>query len=77
MPHAGQLDGIWFANGFCGHGLAIGSYLGYEIGQVMAGKRKDSLIMNLNYPRYFFASLDKLFLPPVSLWFRFLDWRAS
>ncbi len=77
LPHAGQLDGIWFANGFCGHGLAIGSYLGYEIGQVMAGKRKDSLIMNLNYPRYFFASLDKLFLPPVSLWFRFLDWRAS
>ncbi len=77
LPHAGQLDGIWFANGFCGHGLANGSYLGYEIGQVMAGKRKDSLIMDLNYPRYFFASLDKLFIPPVSLWFRFLDWRAS
>ncbi len=77
LLHAGRLDGIWYANGFCGHGLANGSYLGYEIGQVMAGKRKESLIMELNYPRYFFASLDKLFIPPVSLWFRFMDWREN
>jgi glycine/D-amino acid oxidase-like deaminating enzyme len=74
LPHAGQIDGIWFANGYCGHGLANGSYLGYEIGQVMAGKRKDSLVMDLDFPRYFFANLDKLFIPPVSLWFRFMDW---
>ena len=77
LPHAGRMDGIWFANGYCGHGLANGSYLGHEIGQVMAGKRKESLIMELNYPRYFFASLDKLFIPPVSLWFRFMDWREN
>ena len=77
LPHAGQLDGVWFANGFCGHGLANGSLLGSEIGQVMAGPRANSLIMELNFPRYFFASLDKLFLPPVSLWFRFQDWRGS
>ena len=77
LPHAGRLDGIWYANGYCGHGLANGSYLGYELGQVMAGKRQKSLIMEVNYPRYFFASLDKLFIPPVSMWFRFIDWRES
>jgi len=77
MPHAGQVDGIWYANGFCGHGLANGSYLGYEIGQVMAGKRQSSLIMELETPRYFFASLDRLFIAPVSLWFRFMDWREN
>jgi glycine/D-amino acid oxidase-like deaminating enzyme len=77
LPHAGQMEGIWFANGYCGHGLANGSYLGYEIGQVMAGVRKDSLVMALDFPRYFFASLDSLFIPPVSLWFRFKDWREN
>jgi glycine/D-amino acid oxidase-like deaminating enzyme len=77
MPHAGQLDGIWYANGFCGHGLANGSFLGYEMGQVMAGERESSLIMDLETPRYFFASLDKLFIPPVSLWFRYMDWREN
>ncbi|MGW8226268.1 MAG: NAD(P)/FAD-dependent oxidoreductase, partial [Anaerolineales bacterium] len=77
MPHAGQVDGIWYANGFCGHGLANGSYLGYEIGQVMAGKRQSSLIMELETPRYFFASLDRLFIAPVSLWFRLMDWREN
>jgi len=74
MPHAGHLEGVWFANGYCGHGLAIGSYLGYEIGQVMAGKRESSPVMGINHPRYFFSSLDKLFLPPVSLWYKLMDW---
>ena len=77
LPHAGQVNGIWFANGYCGHGLANGSYLGYEMGQVIAGVRESSLVMELDYPRYFFASLDKLFVPPVSLWFRFMDWRDT
>jgi glycine/D-amino acid oxidase-like deaminating enzyme len=77
LPHAGCLDGVWFANGYSGHGVANGSYLGYEMGQIIAGKRKESLVMQLDYPRYFFASLDKLFIPPVSLWFRFLDWRDT
>lgn len=77
MPHAGCLEGIWFANGYCGHGLANGSYLGYEIGQVMAGRSQSSLIMEIDTPRYFFAHLDKWFIPPVSLWFRFMDWWES
>lgn len=74
MPHAGCLNGVWFANGYCGHGLAIGSYLGYEIGRVIVGKLKSSPLMEINYPRYFFARLDKLFIHPVSLYYRFMDW---
>jgi glycine/D-amino acid oxidase-like deaminating enzyme len=74
MPHAGRLEGVWFAYGYCGHGLAIGSYLGYEIGQVMAGKRESSPVMGINHPRYFFSNLEKLFIPPVSLWLKFKDW---
>jgi glycine/D-amino acid oxidase-like deaminating enzyme len=74
MPHAGQLEGVWFANGYCGHGLAIGSYLGHEIGRVIAGKLKSSPMMETNHPRYFFSRLDKLFIPPVSLYYKIMDW---
>jgi glycine/D-amino acid oxidase-like deaminating enzyme len=75
MPHAGRLDGVWFANGYCGHGIAIGSYLGHEIGQVIAGKRESIPIMEIEQPRYFFSSLEKFFIPSVSWWYRFKDWR--
>ena len=57
--------------------LANGRLFGEAMGPVMAGRREKSLIMDLKTPRYFFASLDKLFIPPVSLWFRYLDWRET
>lgn len=74
MPHAGRSDGVWYANGFCGHGLPVGSLLGYEMGEVIAGKKEASLIMSTRQPRYFFARMDKLFLPLATAWYRMLDW---
>jgi hypothetical protein len=40
----------------------------------MASKRESSPVMEINHPRYFFSSLEKLFIPPVSLWYKFKDW---
>lgn len=74
MPHAGRSNGVWYANGFCGHGLPVGSLLGYEMGEVIAGKRPNSLMMEIKQPRYFFACMDKLFLPLATAWYRMLDW---
>ncbi len=73
MPHAGQLNGLWFANGYFGHGLSIGSYLGHEIGQIISGQKENSLIMEIKQPRYFFATMDKAFLPLVTLYYRIMD----
>ena len=28
LPHAGRLDGAYFAGGYCGHGIAMATYLG-------------------------------------------------
>jgi len=37
LPHAGRLDGIHYAMGYCGHGVALATYLGHRMGEVLAG----------------------------------------
>jgi glycine/D-amino acid oxidase-like deaminating enzyme len=73
MPHIGQADGIYFAYGYLGHGVTIASKLGYEAGQLIAGKRDRSIFMDIKHPRYFFSTWDKLFMPIVCAGYRLLD----
>jgi glycine/D-amino acid oxidase-like deaminating enzyme len=37
LPHAGRLDGIHYSMGYCGHGVALATYLGSRMGEVVAG----------------------------------------
>ncbi|MBW1674741.1 MAG: FAD-binding oxidoreductase [Deltaproteobacteria bacterium] len=73
MPHIGQLDGIHYAYGYIGHGVAIGSLLGHDVGQIIAGKRDTSLFKEIQHPRYFVSVFDRLFFPFVCAWYRFMD----
>jgi glycine/D-amino acid oxidase-like deaminating enzyme len=78
MPHAGRLkdgphQGIWYAYGFAGHGVSVGSYMGAELGDVIAGKAEPGVMTQAPQPRFFFTRYDRLYLPVVSQWFRFLD----
>jgi glycine/D-amino acid oxidase-like deaminating enzyme len=81
MPHAGRLQvgpvpGVLYAYGYGGHGIAIASYLGHSIGHWIAGAPSgpDDPIRDLPHHRYFFTPYERLYLPLVSAWFRFLDW---
>jgi glycine/D-amino acid oxidase-like deaminating enzyme len=74
MPHIGQVDNVYYANGFSGQGVATGSYMGKEVAELMLGTRQSSLFMEIKQPRTILAPLDRLYLPFVSTWFRFLDW---
>jgi glycine/D-amino acid oxidase-like deaminating enzyme len=38
MPHAGRLDGIHYALGYCGHGVAFATWLGGRMGEALAGR---------------------------------------
>ena len=38
LPHAGALDGVYFAGGYCGHGIAMATFLGEQIARRMAGE---------------------------------------
>jgi len=76
MPHAGQLDGIYYALGFAGHGVALGSHLGMK----MADAILDGTVRELPYNAYAFPKVPlslyngkPWFLPLIGLWHRILD----
>jgi glycine/D-amino acid oxidase-like deaminating enzyme len=37
MPHAGELDGLFYALGYAGHGVAMATYLGAKMADVICG----------------------------------------
>jgi glycine/D-amino acid oxidase-like deaminating enzyme len=73
MPHAGRVDGIHYAYGYAGHGVAIAGYLGKEVGEMIAGQRSSTPFGEIGHARYPFTRYDKLYLPLVSAWFRAQD----
>lgn len=74
MPHIGRVNGVYYAYGYSGHGVSIASYLGYEVGRLIAGLVSTSAFMDIPQPRFLLASLDKLYLPFVSAYFRLEDY---
>jgi glycine/D-amino acid oxidase-like deaminating enzyme len=73
MPHAGRIDGVHYAYGYAGHGVAIAGLLGKEVGEMIAGTRSSTPFAEIGHPRTPFTRYDKLYLPLVSAWFRALD----
>ena len=37
LPHLGQNDGVYYAAGYCGSGVALATYFGTKVGQKMLG----------------------------------------
>jgi glycine/D-amino acid oxidase-like deaminating enzyme len=77
MPHAGQLEGIYYSLGFAGHGVALGTHLGLR----MANAILDGTVKELPYNAYTFPTAPlglyngrPWFLPLIGLWHRILDW---
>ncbi len=78
MPHTGRVksgphEGLFFAYGYAGHGLSVASFLGHQIGNLLAGHEQSLAFEQVKQQRYFFTKYDALYLPVVSTWFRFLD----
>lgn len=74
MPRAGVLDGMFYAGGYCGHGIAMATYLGGLIARRMAGDRIDHPFFDDHFapiPLYYGRPW---FLPIVGLYYRWLDW---
>ncbi len=73
MPHIGRVEGIWYAYGYAGHGVAVASLLGREVGEMIAGRRPSNLFSEINHRRSFVLEYDRLILSLVSAWFRHLE----
>ena len=74
MPHIGKTNGIYYAFGYGGHGLSIATYLGTEIGLILAGKKDRSPFMEISHQTTVFYRNRPWFIPFAARYFRFLDW---
>lgn len=73
MPHIGRIDGVWYALGYGGHGVGIGSYVGDEVGKLVGGEIDSSPFAEIDHPTRWFHRGDPWFLPFAAVWYRLLD----
>lgn len=73
MPHIGQIDGAWYALGYGGHGVGIGTYVGSEAGRLIAGTQDRSPFAEIPHPTRPYYREKTWFLPLAARWYRFLD----
>src|SRR5437868_5668296 len=50
MPHAGVDDGLFYALGYAGHGVALATYLGTRMAERIAGETSDLPFAALPFP---------------------------
>jgi len=74
MPHAGRLDGLHYAGGYCGHGIAMATYFGGLMARRIAGERVDHPLLDRPFPAVPLYNGRPWFLPLVGLYYRFKDW---
>jgi glycine/D-amino acid oxidase-like deaminating enzyme len=76
MPHAGQLGGIYYAVGYAGHGVAMATYQGQKIAELMCGDKPDNPFVGLAFPGAPFGLYNgnPWFLPFAGAWYKLLDW---
>jgi glycine/D-amino acid oxidase-like deaminating enzyme len=79
LPHAGAHDGLYYALGYAGHGVAMATYLGERIASAMAGGGKAEEALDtgpLPAPPPGITGSAPWFLPLAGAWYRLLDWAS-
>jgi glycine/D-amino acid oxidase-like deaminating enzyme len=74
LPHAGQLGGVHYAMGYCGHGVALATYLGTRMGEVMTGTGELPDLGGKRFKAIHFFNGFPWFLPLVGGYYRTRDW---
>jgi glycine/D-amino acid oxidase-like deaminating enzyme len=74
MPHAGRLDGVYYAGGYCGHGVAMSTYLGEQIARRIAGEPIDHPLFDDRFPAIPMYFGTPWFLPLVGAYYQVKDW---
>jgi glycine/D-amino acid oxidase-like deaminating enzyme len=76
MPHAGQIDGMYYAVGYAGHGVAMATYQGQKMAELIAGDKPDNPFLGIPFPGAPLGLYNgkPWFLPFAGVWYKFLDW---
>jgi glycine/D-amino acid oxidase-like deaminating enzyme len=75
MPHAGQIDDMYFAAGFAGHGVAAATWFGTKLAGMVCGETDTTPFAAIPFPTAPFGlrSGNTWALPLAGLWYRILD----
>jgi glycine/D-amino acid oxidase-like deaminating enzyme len=76
MPHAGKLDGMHYAVGFAGHGVAAATWMGAKLAGVLCGDADDNPFTKIPFPAapIGLRSGNTWALPLAGMYYRVLDW---
>jgi glycine/D-amino acid oxidase-like deaminating enzyme len=76
MPHAGQIDGIHYALGYAGHGVAMATYQGHLMALQVAGESPENPFDGIPFPGAPLGLYNgkPWFLPFAGAYYKFLDW---
>jgi glycine/D-amino acid oxidase-like deaminating enzyme len=76
MPHAGQVDGIYFALGYAGHGVAMATYQGQKMAEWIANGKTDNPFAEIKFPGAPLGLYNgkPWFLPFAGAYYKILDW---
>lgn len=75
LPHCGRLDGLWYATGCNGSGVATNTWLGHRMAAAICGEPLPPFA-ELRHRAIPLHRLRRAWLPVVSAWFRHQDRRA-
>ena len=70
----GSGDGLFFAGGYCGHGIAMATCLGELVARRMAGERIDHPLFDDRFAAIPLYTGRPWFLPLVGAYYRVKDW---
>jgi len=76
MPHAGKMDGMYFAVGFAGHGVAAATWMGAKLAGAICGDADDNPFAGISFPGapIGLRSGNTWALPLAGMYYRALDW---
>jgi glycine/D-amino acid oxidase-like deaminating enzyme len=76
MPHAGRIDGMYYALGYAGHGVAMATYLGQKIAEFILTGKDENPYAGIAFPGAPLGMYNgkPWFLPLAGAYYKFLDW---
>jgi glycine/D-amino acid oxidase-like deaminating enzyme len=76
MPHAGRSDGMYYALGYAGHGVAMATFLGTKIAETISGVPCDIPFATIPFPGAPLGLYNgkPWFLPFAGAYYKVLDW---
>ncbi|MCB9008061.1 MAG: hypothetical protein H6656_11970 [Ardenticatenaceae bacterium] len=74
VPHIGRLNGVHFALGYSGQGIALSAYLGREAGLLLTGQNATAPLAAIQPRHPLLLRQRARFAPLLGHYYRLLDW---